>query len=127
MKQVNDHKGKVLIIDDDPNNILALTAMLRSRGYPVVSAQHASGGLRSLLNDEDIGIVLLDMMMPETDGYELLPVIRERHGDDIPVIAVTAQAMKGDREKCLAAGASEYVSKPIDVDRLFGLLEQYLK
>jgi two-component system, cell cycle response regulator DivK len=127
MKQANDLIGKVLIIDDDPTNILALTAVLRSKGYPVVSATHARGGLRTLSDDGTIRIVLLDMMMPELDGYELIPMIREQHGDTIPVIAVTAQAMKGDREKCLAAGANDYVSKPIDVDRLFGLLEHYIK
>lgn len=118
--------SKVLIIDDDPNNILALSAVLRSRGYAVVSATNADNGLRSLSGDDHIRIVLLDMMMPETDGYELIPLIRDQHGDGLPVIAVTAQAMKGDREKCLAAGANEYVSKPIDIDRLIGLLDHFI-
>lgn len=120
--------AKVLIIDDDPNNIFALKAVLRSRSWEAISANSANAGLSILNKQKDIGVVLLDMMMPETDGYEMIGLIRsDDHLKDLPVIAVTAQAMMGDREKCLQAGANEYVSKPIDVDRLFALLQDFTK
>ena len=119
---------KILIIDDDPNNILALSAILVSRQWQVVKARSVEEGWQALRKDSGIGIILLDMMMPETDGYEMLNQLRNdntyRH---LPVIAVTAQAMLGDREKCLEAGANEYISKPINVDRLFLLLDQFIK
>ena len=118
---------KVLIIDDDQKNIFALTAMLKSKGYETVSAPGAEEGLKILSSSSGIGIVLLDMMMPDVDGYEMLSRIRSSEElEGLPVIAVTAQAMAGDREKCLAAGADDYVSKPIDVDRLVALLTHYL-
>lgn len=120
--------GKVLIIDDDPNNIFALKAVLSSRNVDTLSANSVRGGLSILEKDKDIKLVLLDMMMPDTDGYEMIHIMRSSPAlKDLPVIAVTAQAMKGDREKCLEAGATDYVSKPIDVDRLFALLGDYLK
>jgi two-component system, cell cycle response regulator DivK len=119
---------KVLIIDDDATNIFALRAVLRAKGWETLAATNAGAGLAMLEKDDSIGIVLLDMMMPETDGYEAIGLIREKdHLKDVPVIAVTAQAMKGDREKCLEAGADDYVSKPIDVDRLLTLLKSHLK
>lgn len=116
----------ILIIDDDSRNIFALSAVLKARGYSVVSAPSAKEGLRILKNNRGIKLVLLDMMMPDLDGYETLELIRN---DDAmartPVIAVTAQAMTGDREKCLEAGANEYVSKPVNVDLLMELLNRY--
>jgi two-component system, cell cycle response regulator DivK len=119
---------KILIIDDDHKNIFALTAMLRSRGYSTVSALSAEEGLDLLDTSSGIRIVLLDMMMPEVDGYEMLRRIRKSETYwNLPVVSVTAQAMPGDKEKCIAAGADEYVAKPIDVDRLITLLDQYLK
>ena len=119
---------KVLIIDDDQKNIFALTATLKARSYEVVSALSAEDGLRMLASSSGIGLVLLDMMMPDVDGYEMLSRIRENESfRKIPVLSVTAQAMQGDREKCLAAGADDYISKPINVDRLFTLIDQYLK
>lgn len=116
---------KVLIIDDDPRNIFALKATLQSRGFECIAATGASQGLALLNEIKNIGIVLIDMMMPEMDGYESIPRIKEQL--DIPVIAVTAQAMLGDREKCLQAGANDYISKPIDVDKLLSVLRVYLK
>jgi two-component system cell cycle response regulator DivK len=116
----------ILIIDDDSRNIFALTAVLKAKGYSVVSASSAKDGLILLKKNKGIKLVLLDMMMPDMDGYETLEVIRS--DEDIsgtPVIAVTAQAMMGDREKCLEAGASDYVSKPINVDLLLDLLNRY--
>lgn len=116
---------KVLIIDDDPRNIFALNATLVSRGYKCVAASSAKQGISFLNEAGDIGIVLIDMMMPEMDGYEAIPLIKKKY--NIPVVAVTAQAMMGDREKCLEAGADDYISKPIDVNRLLSMLDAYLK
>lgn len=117
---------KVLIIDDDSRNVFALSAVLRSRGYKYVAATLPEEGLAILKNDHEIGIVLMDMMMPEMDGYSLIPAIRQTITEHLPVIAVTAQAMSGDREKCLAAGADDYLAKPIDVDKLLLVLKKYL-
>jgi CheY-like chemotaxis protein len=120
--------GKLLLIDDDPRNIFALKAILRSKGFDCLTATGAIEGLQLLHNEKDVVAVLLDMMMPDMDGYETLAAIRGHAGiGTIPVIAVTAQAMVGDREKCLAAGADDYVSKPIDVDVLIGKLHTLLK
>ena len=120
--------NKVLIIDDDNKNIYALTATLKSRAYATVSALSAKDGIELLGKDPGIGVILMDMMMPDMDGYE---AIREIKGDNkfkhLPVIAVTAQAMNGDREKCLAAGADHYIPKPIDVDQLLIILGKYVK
>ncbi len=119
-------KGKILIIDDDNRNTFALTAVLRSKKFEVVSASSASEGINMLKIDRGIKIVLLDMMMPEMDGYETLSVIKKQEGiTDLPVIAVTAQAMTGDREKCLAAGADGYISKPINTDQLLAILKGF--
>jgi CheY-like chemotaxis protein len=116
----------VLIIDDDSRNIFALKAVLKSKGYHVQSASSAHEGLQLLRNNKGIKIVLLDMMMPDMDGYEALAVMRsEEELSNTAVFAVTAQAMAGDREKCLEAGADEYVSKPIDLDLLLDLLNRY--
>ena len=112
---------KILIIDDDARNTFALSAVLRAKGYDCITASSAQQGIAFVKGSDDIGIVLMDMMMPDMDGYQAMPLIKMQY--DIPVIAVTAQAMTGDREKCLAAGADEYISKPIDVDKLLGILE----
>lgn len=123
---MNKEKDKILIIDDDNRNIFALSLVLRSRGFNSVSAPGAKEGLRILSENKNIGIILMDMMMPDMDGYEAMQKLR---ADDelagIPVIAVTAQAMTGDREKCLNAGASAYISKPVDVDALIEILNRY--
>jgi two-component system cell cycle response regulator DivK len=117
---------EILIIDDEPRNIFALKAVLQSRGYRVQSAASAPEGLERLRRDKGIGMVLLDMMMPDMDGTEALAQIRSDAGlKRLPVIAVTAKAMSGDREKTLAAGADDYISKPVDVDRLLELLKKY--
>jgi CheY-like chemotaxis protein len=122
-----DIKNKgILIIDDDARNIFALKATLASRGFSCVTALSALEGIELLQKQQGIKIVLMDMMMPEMDGYEALKVIR---GDNAIkgsiIIAVTAQAMVGDREKCLEAGADDYISKPIDVDTLLAKIEKY--
>ena len=120
-------KSKVLIVDDDSKNIFALTAVLKAKKLAVVSAMSAAEGIGLLRSDSGIAVVLLDMMMPDMDGYE---AIREIRKDpllrDLPVVAVTAQAMTGDREKCIQAGASDYITKPVDIDQLMSLLRVWL-
>ncbi len=118
-------KKRVLIIDDDARNIFALTATLRAKGFDCLSADSAQQGMAFLADSNDFFVVLMDMMMPDIDGYEAIPMIHKKY--DIPVIAVTAQAMAGDREKCLRAGADDYISKPIDVDKLLAILNVYHK
>lgn len=119
---------KVLIVDDDSRNIFALNLMLRSKGYTCISAADAETGIQMLEQDNGIGVVLMDMMMPGMDGYEAISRIKaDSVTAKVPVIAVTAQAMAGDREKIIGAGATAYVSKPVDVDALVKLLEIYLK
>lgn len=117
--------GKVLIIDDDNRNIFALTATLKAKKFECFSAQSAQQGIAFLNTNPDVNIVLIDMMMPDMDGYEAIPRIKQKH-PAMPVISVTAQAMVGDKEKCLAAGADDYISKPIDVDRLLSVLNKYI-
>ena len=119
-------KKTIMVVDDDYRNIFALTAVLKAKGFTVVSASSAREGIELLQNNKGIKVVLLDMMMPDMDGYEALRVIRSNEElATVPVIAVTAQAMIGDREKCLDAGADDYVSKPIDVDLLLGTISRY--
>jgi two-component system, cell cycle response regulator DivK len=116
----------ILIIDDDSRNIFALSAVLKAKGYQVVSALSAIEGITRLKNNNKISVVLLDIMMPDMDGYQAIAAIRSSEQiSKIPIIAVTAQAMVGDREKSLEAGANDYISKPIDVDALLALLARY--
>lgn len=118
-------KKKILIIDDDSRNIFALSAILKAKGFATVSAGGMDEAFAVLNAEDDISYILLDMMMPGMDGYEALPKIKANARlAHIPVVAVTAQAMAGDREKCLAAGADAYVSKPVDIDRLVALLQE---
>ena len=114
---------KVLIIDDDARNIFALTATLKTKSFECLSCLSAPEALEVLKKQNDIDVILIDMMMPEMDGYDAIPLIKELpHYEKTPVIAVTAQAMTGDREKCIQAGADDYVSKPINVDKLMQIL-----
>lgn len=119
------NKKRLLIIDDDSRNIFALENTLRARSFDCLSCLSAEEALKLLKSEEIIDAVLIDMMMPEMDGYEAIPLIKT-----IPsrrstfVIAVTAQAMVGDKEKCLEAGADAYISKPVDVDKLLQVLKE---
>lgn len=118
----------ILLIDDESRNIFALRLVLQSRGYKVLAAGDAARGIRMMREDPGIAVVLLDMMMPGMDGYQALDLIRnDEQLRAKPVIAVTAQAMSGDREKCLEAGATGYISKPIDVDELIRILNPYFQ
>lgn len=124
----NDEMPKIiLIIDDDSRNIFALQLTLKARNYKFLSAQNAQEGLQLLQSNQSVGLILLDMMMPEMDGYE---AIKEIRNSDVygytPIVAVTANAMSGDREKCLEAGADAYIPKPIDVDKLIDIIEELL-
>jgi HAMP domain-containing protein/signal transduction histidine kinase/DNA-binding response OmpR family regulator len=118
---------KVLIVDDDSRNIFALAAALENHRVQVVSAESGKDGIETLESDPDIDLVLMDIMMPEMDGYETIRRIRAmQRFQQLPIIALTAKAMKGDRESCIAAGASEYISKPVDIDQLISLLRIWL-
>jgi HAMP domain-containing protein/signal transduction histidine kinase/DNA-binding response OmpR family regulator len=118
---------KVLVIDDDVRNIFSLTSLLERHHMEVVFAENGHDGLEILKGTHDIDAILVDVMMPEMDGYQTMQEIRKiRRFKDTPMIALTAKAMKGDREKCVEAGASDYISKPADVDRLLSLLRVYL-
>ena len=118
---------KIIIVDDDDRNIFALNAVLKSRGFTCIAASGAKEGLDILQKNKDVGIALIDMMMPGMDGYQMIAAIRKQPElQKIPLIAVTAQAMLGDREKCLEMGADNYIAKPINVDILFKIVDQYL-
>lgn len=121
-------KGKtVLIADDDVRNIFSLTKSLENYGMNVISAIDGKDALKQLAAHKDVDIVLMDMMMPEMDGYESIKRIRENPKyRKLPIIAVTAKAMMGDREKCINAGASDYITKPVDADQLISLLRVWL-
>jgi CheY-like chemotaxis protein len=116
-------KKKVLIIDDDARNIFALKATLKAKGFDCIACSGAPEALELLQTNATADAILIDMMMPEMDGYEAIPLIKNMEKRrETPVFAVTAQAMVGDREKCLRAGADGYISKPIDVEKLLQLL-----
>ncbi len=112
-----------LIVDDDMRTVFALSATLRAKGLEVLVADTGQGALEVLDERPNVDVVLMDIMMPEMDGYEAMRRIRaDRRFADVPIIALTAKAMKGDEEKCVAAGASRYLPKPIDADRLLAMI-----
>jgi len=118
---------KVLVVDDDVRNIFALTSALERNGMTVYSAENGLSAIEVLKKNPDIELALMDIMMPEMDGYETMRRIRALKGfETLPMIALTAKAMKGDREKCIEAGASDYVSKPVDVEQLLSLMRVWL-
>ncbi|CAA9317285.1 MAG: Putative SigmaB asociated two-component system sensor protein, partial [uncultured Gemmatimonadaceae bacterium] len=118
---------KVLVVDDDIRNVFALASTLEQRGMQVVFAENGREGIAKLRAHPDVDLVLLDVMMPEMDGYETARAIRamERFAA-LPIISLTAKAMKGDRRKSLDAGASDYITKPVDVDALLSLMRVWL-
>ena len=118
---------KALVVDDDIRNIFALTSILERYEMDVQYAENGHDALKMLNENPDIDVVLMDVMMPEMDGYEATRRIRDNTAfEDLPIIAITAKAMKGDREKCINAGASDYVTKPVDSDQLISLLRVWL-
>jgi CheY-like chemotaxis protein/CHASE3 domain sensor protein len=118
---------KVLVVDDDIRNIYSLNNVLEEEGMKTIVAYDGKQALQELENNKDTDIILMDMMMPEMDGIEATKRIKSDPAlKDIPILALTAKAMKGDKEKCLEAGASDYISKPVDVDKLFSLMRVWL-
>jgi HAMP domain-containing protein/CheY-like chemotaxis protein len=118
---------KVLVVDDDARNIFALTSVLENQEMDVVSATNGRQAIEILQNSSDVSLVLMDIMMPEMDGYETMRKIRNIPDfRTLPILALTAKAMKGDREKCLDAGASDYIAKPVNTDQLVSLMRVWL-
>jgi CheY-like chemotaxis protein len=118
---------KVLIVDDDIRNIFALTAVLERHKMEILSAENGQSALDFLQKTPGIDIVLMDIMMPGMDGYETMQAIRKiSKFKDLPIIALTAKAMKGDRAKCIEAGASDYITKPVNLEQLLSLLRVWL-
>jgi len=118
---------KVLVVDDDARNIFALTTVLENHEMEVLSATNGRRAIELIQETPDLSVVLMDIMMPEMDGYEVMREIRnDPKFRTLPILALTAKAMKGDREKCLAAGASDYIAKPVNTDQLLSLLRVWL-
>jgi CheY-like chemotaxis protein/two-component sensor histidine kinase len=119
--------AKVLIVDDDIRNIFSLTSVLENHEVEVLHAERGKDGILILEQTPGVDVALIDIMMPDMDGYETMQQIRERAAlADLPLIAVTAKAMKGDRQKCLDAGASDYIAKPVDLELLLALLRVWV-
>jgi CheY-like chemotaxis protein len=118
---------KLLVVDDDARNIFALTSLLENHGMDVLSANNGRSAIDLIHKTDDLSLVLMDIMMPDMDGYQTMREIRsDPDFRNLPIIALTAKAMKGDREKCLDAGASDYISKPVNTDQLLSLLRVWL-
>jgi CheY-like chemotaxis protein len=132
LEQLRDTDGtlkgkKVLVVDDDVRNIFALTSLLEDHHLEVVHAENGRAGIEVLKKTPKIDLVLMDIMMPGMDGYETIKAIRQLPNfRSVPIIALTAKAMKGDREKCIDAGASDYITKPVDLDQLFSVLRVWI-
>jgi HAMP domain-containing protein/signal transduction histidine kinase/CheY-like chemotaxis protein len=121
------HGKRILIVDDDIRNVFALTSGLEMRGMKVLYAENGREGIARLRENPDVDLILLDVMMPEMDGYETARAIRAMpRFEQLPIISLTAKAMKGDRDKCIDAGASDYITKPVDMDQLLSLMRVWL-
>jgi len=118
---------RILIVDDDVRNVYALTSALEDRGIEVLTADNGRQGVEVLQREPGIDLVLMDIMMPDMDGYETTRTVRKLDGfRELPIIALTAKAMRGDREKSLAAGASDYITKPVEINQLLSLMRLWL-
>jgi CheY-like chemotaxis protein len=118
---------KVLVVDDDARNIFALTTVLENQEMEVLSATNGRQAIEIINGTPDLSVVLMDIMMPEMDGYETMREIRkDPKFRTLPILSLTAKAMKGDREKCLEAGASDYIAKPVNTEQLLSLLRVWL-
>ena len=125
-KDVLNNKN-VLVVDDDVRNLFALTTAFERFNINTITAESGKEAMSILSENNEIDIVLMDIMMPEMDGYETTQKIRREHkNSSLPIIAVTAKAMKGDREKCIEAGASDYITKPLKIDQLMSLMRVWL-
>ena len=119
---------KVLVADDDMRNVFALSKVLKERGLEIIKAENGLKAIEALEEHEDIALVLMDVMMPVMDGIEAMKKIRSiSHLKDVPIIAITAKAMKEDRTKCIEAGANDYISKPVEIERLLSLMRIWIK
>ncbi len=118
---------KILIVDDDMRNVYAITNILEEKDMHVLAAKNGKEGLTQLNNNPEVDLVLMDIMMPEMDGYKAIREIRkQRRFKKLPIVALTAKAMEGDRAKCIEAGANEYLAKPVDTDKLLSMLRVWL-
>jgi CheY-like chemotaxis protein/nitrogen-specific signal transduction histidine kinase len=126
-KEAIFHSKKILLVDDDMRNIFALSKILQERGMEVIKSEDGKNALKMVEEHSDIDLVLMDIMMPEMDGYEAMKRIRSQiKFRNLPIIALTAKAMKDDKQKCIDAGANDYITKPIDVERLLSLMRVWL-
>src|SRR5204863_4424511 len=117
----------VLVVDDDVRNLFALTTVFERYNISVITAESGKDAINILNENPNIEMVLMDIMMPEMDGYETTQKIRREHkNSSLPIIAVTAKAMKGDRQKCIEAGASDYITKPLKIDQLLSLMRVWI-
>lgn len=117
----------ILIVDDDMRNVFSLTSALEEKGMNVVVGRNGSEGIKKLYEKNNIDLILMDVMMPEMDGYTAMKEIRkEKQFDNIPIIAITAKSMKEDRQKCIEAGSNDYLTKPVDINKLISLLKVWL-
>jgi CheY-like chemotaxis protein len=115
-------------VDDDVRNIFALASVLEAQGLEVVYAENGKDGIATLERNPDVDVVLMDVMMPEMDGYETMRAIRkDSNFKSLPIIAITAKALKEDREKCIVAGASDYLPKPVDPEKLIELIRLWAR
>ncbi|WP_339703353.1 response regulator [Algoriphagus aquimarinus] len=126
-KEAIFHSKKILLVDDDMRNVFALSKILKERGMEIIKAENGKNALEMLDAHADIDLVLMDIMMPEMDGYEAMQRIRSQvKYKNLPVIALTAKAMNDDKQKCIDAGANDYIAKPVDVERLLSLMRVWL-
>lgn len=126
-KEIIFQGKKILLVDDDMRNIFALSKMLKERGMEIIKAENGLIAIEMLEKNPDTDLVLMDIMMPEMDGYEAMKQIRSQlKHKNLPIIALTAKAMKDDKQKCIDAGANDYITKPVDVERLFSLMRVWL-
>jgi len=116
----------ILVVDDDVRNLFALTTVFERYNINVITAESGKEAIHLLSENQGIEMVLMDIMMPEMDGYETTQKIRREHKNSLlPIIAITAKAMKGDRQKCIEAGASDYITKPLKIDQLLSLMRMW--
>ena len=117
----------VLVVDDDIRNVFALTSALEQQGMRVINAESGIDGIERLKANPDVDIILMDMMMPEQDGYQTIRILRGiEQFRGVPIIGISAKAMKGDREKCIEAGATDYIAKPVNVEQLLSVIRTWI-
>jgi two-component system cell cycle response regulator DivK len=119
-------KGRILYIEDNPDNRLLIKRVLEAEGYAVIEAENGTEGLRLAANSRP-DLVLMDINLPDIDGYECTTLLRETHPNHLPIVALTANALKGDRQRALDAGCDDYIAKPVDIDMLPAQIEANLK